>query len=270
MQRFIKQYGERRTGTNLLRAILLRYCSNVTVLMHILGDKHSAPPQQITLNKYPIGTEDILNWIRDTTEQIPAETTNLCDTHQNAYLESISVPLANAIKSEKLHFVISIKDPYAWIVSYLHMTGIRIKGSNIHWQKHSLISYIKDAFSLFNQRYSAWSDLANRYPQRTSTIRHEDLLTNQEQVLLQLQQKHGLQRLPIPFTAIQGIVLPTHWDHQLTEEHHVEFDSNYYSSRAYLTNLPSFIIQTIDECVDWDLMKQFGYSVRSSMDLTHR
>ncbi|HEX3961172.1 MAG TPA: sulfotransferase [Trebonia sp.] len=40
---FIKQYGEKRTGTNVLRALLHAHYRDVTVLMHVLGDKHSPP-----------------------------------------------------------------------------------------------------------------------------------------------------------------------------------------------------------------------------------
>ena len=39
---FVKQYGERRTGTNFLRTLLTANY-HTEVLMHILGDKHSAP-----------------------------------------------------------------------------------------------------------------------------------------------------------------------------------------------------------------------------------
>ena len=43
MTAFIKQYGEKRTGTNVLRALLHAHYRDVTVLMHMLGDKHSPP-----------------------------------------------------------------------------------------------------------------------------------------------------------------------------------------------------------------------------------
>jgi Sulfotransferase family len=43
MTAFIKQYGEKRTGTNVLRALLYSHFRDVTVLMHVLGDKHSPP-----------------------------------------------------------------------------------------------------------------------------------------------------------------------------------------------------------------------------------
>jgi hypothetical protein len=40
---FLKQYGERRTGTNALRALIAANFPNVVVLMHLLGNKHSPP-----------------------------------------------------------------------------------------------------------------------------------------------------------------------------------------------------------------------------------
>jgi hypothetical protein len=43
MTAFIKQYGEKRTGTNVLRALLHAHYRDITVLMHVLGDKHSPP-----------------------------------------------------------------------------------------------------------------------------------------------------------------------------------------------------------------------------------
>ena len=40
---FLKQYGAQRTGTNYLRILLQKNYSDVCVLMHVLGDKHSPP-----------------------------------------------------------------------------------------------------------------------------------------------------------------------------------------------------------------------------------
>jgi hypothetical protein len=40
---FIKQYGEMRTGTNLLRLCLQETFDDAVVFMHVLGDKHSPP-----------------------------------------------------------------------------------------------------------------------------------------------------------------------------------------------------------------------------------
>jgi len=43
MTTYLKQYGERCTGTNYLRFLLQKNCTDTVVLMHILGDKHSPP-----------------------------------------------------------------------------------------------------------------------------------------------------------------------------------------------------------------------------------
>jgi hypothetical protein len=55
MTLYLKQYGERRTGTNALRALIAANYADVAVLMHILGDKHS-PPADLDAIRSEVGS----------------------------------------------------------------------------------------------------------------------------------------------------------------------------------------------------------------------
>src|SRR5215213_514628 len=117
---FLKQYGARRTGTNYLRA-LIRFnypAGGVVPLMHILGDKHSPPPPFGELWRRAQADDDpAFSFVMGATSASPAANPSPADPRQQHAVRGIAAPLARAYGEGALGFLVSIKDPYAWVVS---------------------------------------------------------------------------------------------------------------------------------------------------------
>src|ERR1051325_6534532 len=93
---FVKQYGERRTGTNFVRALL---CANyhVEVLMHIFGDKHSAPaPFDEYWREAQSDPMPARAFAWRATFSVPAATTNALDPLQVEDVTEMADGIANA------------------------------------------------------------------------------------------------------------------------------------------------------------------------------
>ncbi|MFP5247714.1 MAG: hypothetical protein ACLGH0_13565, partial [Thermoanaerobaculia bacterium] len=119
MRVFLKQYGAMRTGTTYLRSLLQSHYADVVPLMHILGDKHSPPAPFTELwRNAQTDPDPALAFVLHATTYAPALTTNLDDPGQRNEVQRVASRLAEAFRDGALGFVISSKNPYAWIVSY--------------------------------------------------------------------------------------------------------------------------------------------------------
>jgi hypothetical protein len=149
-----KQYGEMRTGTNLVRALRSR---NDRILMHILGDKHSPPVDLPSLWQESQSAEAPAQWfVSEATFRAPAATTTRNDARQLELVHTIADEVAGAYAAGALRYLVSIKDPYAWAASIARMHPIR---------------RIEHACHDFNTRYAAWLALPS-----VEVIRYEDLV----------------------------------------------------------------------------------------------
>jgi len=144
-------------------------------------------------------------------------------------------------------------------VGYMHLRGWWPKAGAPRWPDRVVAPLLAEACESFNQKYVAWLTLSHRWPERTSFVRHEDLLASEARVLLRLQQRHGLQRHAASPAPLRGIILPTHWDHEPPQEHFERFDAEFYRRRDYLTLLTPRLHQVVSEKIDWSLMQRFGY-----------
>jgi len=115
---FLKQYGERRTGTNYLRALLFANYGNVVPFMHVLGDKH-APPVDFAAHweKTRTTPEPAWNFLTSATWAAPSETTDANDPGQLKHLREAAGMMTDAFDPSRLGFLISVKHPYSWAAS---------------------------------------------------------------------------------------------------------------------------------------------------------
>ena len=114
----LKQFGEKRTGTNFVRALLLANYPDVVPLMHVLGDKHLAPLDLCRyLENAEAAPDPAWEFIRAATLAAPAEYTRADDPEQIRYLRGIAEAVTHAVRSGELGFILSTKHPYAWAAS---------------------------------------------------------------------------------------------------------------------------------------------------------
>lgn len=260
MRKFIKQYGEKRTGTNYLRALLASACPEAQVLMHILGNKHDAPPEALLR-----GDADLRPW--DLTLRHASTTTTERDPRQAAYTGSLAPDLAEALWRKEVLFCISVKNPYAWAFSMLKQHGAA-DTRNIRPQRLRLLQTVLSAeCGEFNRKYAAWLGMARTMPRQSVVVRYEQLLEDPASVVSVI-----CDRLGLPFDAgsvrpLPNIVLPAHWDFSPPETHHEPFDGDFYRSAKYLRKMHPALAAVIDEQIDWPLMAAFGYANQTSYQL---
>lgn len=264
----LKQYGERRTGTNYLRALLLANYPAAVPLMHVLGDKHSPP---VAFDRYwreaQADADPDWSFVSRATFSAPSSTTSEQDENQRNEIQRVAAHVAAAYKTDSLGFLISIKDPYSWLVSVARYLGWALGRSRVPFSgaldrariPSGAYEYLEQECHKFNRNYTAWFDWAAKYPLQTLIVRYEDLLSCREDVLKHVEEKFDLRRGPEPIIMPQAEVLPPEWDHSTIPLGSRPFDSGYYTERRYLGHLPDGLHNMLTTTIDWGLMRTVGY-----------
>jgi hypothetical protein len=260
MIEFLKQYGERRTGTNYLRALLIANFRSVVPMMHVLGDKHSPPVDLAACwEEYRARPDAEWQFVRAATYGAPAESTRQHDPAQVGYMRAIAVPVARAVDAGRVGFVISIKEPTAWAASLAKYSGWLV------WTADGLRTHPRFAGDLrlachqFNANYRAWLDLRARQEERTVVVRHEDLLERAPEVLAALGERFSLDRTSDEWRFPSGTAVAADWDHCEPAMYAQRFDPEFYRRRDYLRRLSAPLIEIVRETIDWGLVAEFGY-----------
>lgn len=252
MQTFIKQYGEKRTGTNYLRALLTAACPAAKVLMHVLGDKHEAPPASLLAENGVLSPWEL-------TLRHASATTDSSDADQEAYTGELADRLEVALRRREVLFCVSIKNPYAWAYSMLKQHGAADSRQLPTQRLRLLQTVLSSDLQEFNRKYAAWRDLEAYWPGRCIEVRYETLLNEPAEVIAEICGK-----LKLPFDAskakpLEKIVLPAHWDYTPPQIHHESFDAEFYRSGGYLGKMHDSLVEIVDQQTDWALMAAYGY-----------
>ncbi len=248
---FFKQYGERRTGTNVLRALLAENFEQVTVLLHVLGDKHSSPSEL---------SEDE-GVVSRATWAVPAQTTSPDEPAQREYLERVAPALGAALREGQLRYLVSTKHPYAWAASWLRWSGWRTDARKpmLAAQERMLGEVLRFACLEFNRKHREWLALCDQNPATATIVRFEDLLESPRSVLAALQRQHGLKARREQLRLIRERVAATEWDHQETPVTGEPFDSDYYRRREFMSELTGKMPEIVSRSIDWTLLERLGY-----------
>jgi hypothetical protein len=253
---FLKQYGERRTGTNALRALVTANLPDIIVLMHILGDKHS-PPQPLDDLWRDARQSDDPAWelVSRATFGAPSLTTVPGDRRQIAELRRCAAPLAAAWESGALGWLISIRNPYAWALSLARYLG---------WASRRVfpdgrIEDLRTACRRFNENYAAWLALLDADPRRTVLVRHEDLVGDPEGIVRDIGTRFGRQPRAA-FEAVDRIVEPALWDGMEMPMRLLPYDRDHYAGDEHVRALPQLHRDVVTQTIDWNLLGRLGYA----------
>lgn len=257
MQVFLKQYGERRTGTNYIRYLLRENYSNAVVLMHALGDKHSPPaPFDEIWRASRDAADPALEFISRATHAMPAESTIQGNAGQQQELERLAQPVAEAFAGGSLGFVVSVKDPYAWALSFAQYERWGRRGPSARRYDARLAGACK----AFNDRYRAWLALAAERPAHVHIVRYEDLLADVEQTLRMLERKFRLHRSTPEVVDAANAMGAALWDHDNYHPTKYSFRKReFYLQRQYLGHLSLLDRELITRSIDWSLLATLGY-----------
>lgn len=257
---FIKQYGAKRTGTNYLRALLVANYPDVTPLMHVLGDKHSAPLDwEIYLTAARASADPDWEFVRSATYAAPADSTRPDDAPQAAYLKRIAAPVARSARAGTVGFVVSARHPYAWLAGLVQFSFWVRPERGEQPLEPTCLPLIVHACHDYNAKYQAWLDHCGRFASRSALVRHEDLVEDPTAILARLERVFGLQRSRRQPDLPDRKVLPADWDQCHPAFDVGRFDRADCAARAGFGKSSTALRQMADEHIDWAVAAELGY-----------
>lgn len=257
----VKQYGERRTGTNALRALLMENFADLLVLMHVLGDKHSAPVDLAAhVRAWQALAPDVAadrDLVRSATMAAPAMTTDEHNERQRARLDAVAGDVARAVRSSSLRYLISVRDPYTWLPSVLAFHGFLPYGILDLRTVQCATAMCERA----NRMHAAWSALLDDEAQRCTVVRFEDQVADPLGVALRVGKSLGVSRKDAggPALDIERNVLPAGWDHSPPE---LGMPWQPPPGRDVVFESCSYLAALASDRIDWSLHSRFGYDRR--------
>jgi hypothetical protein len=238
----IKQYGLQRSGSNALKSLIEINFEGVFVLSDYLGNKHE-----------PLVWETIEENLR---VQDPLE-----------YLigENIYEVAVKDVKNRHLKFIFSIKDPVSWINSYYKYQRKKFLYLNPNKEFPFNIKFCKRALSQWELNICSWLKYCELNPEVCVCIQHEEILSNPENKLKEIEIKFGLSRRQDDLvTYLKGYSKRgTDRDHgrDLINEN-LKFDRNYHLSGHWRSDIPNDIYNYASEYMlsffdNWSQYKKY-------------
>lgn len=257
--RYFKQYGAQRTGTNYLRALLEKNFADITVLMHTLGGKHGCP---VDLQEYLSRFKgDPPGFVEAATAAIPAENSLPFRAEQRMYMQAHAAAIYEAVETKKLHYLISIKEPYAWVGSRLKYGLQNIRPSNPEYNVPPA-ELTRRRCREYNLLYRSYLGFSQRFPKQSTIVPYDSLLSDPTGFLSDIGKRLELNPVSEIFSGIENAAFPTIWDQDksLRSVSGKPFDPDYYLKRKYLGCMDPEVIAALESEIDWELMKHFGYA----------
>ena len=256
MYNVIYLVGAYRSGTNLLQWLLRENFKNTVVLAY---HKHEEPKEY--LNKILYGTKEEKKEVavqRKLAEFL--EETSIFKGGQKppfAFVSRGIVPpkrdqrsqqvldiVKNAIDKKEIKFLINIKNPYGWHLSYCK-----------HWKHMKFPKEMK----YWNDLYTAWAQFEKEHSEDTYFIKHENVLKDFKKELTLLQNRFDL----VPDR--KQFLMPDRRLSTSTDETPDRFKRmEYFKNELYVEDLTKNKQKELDECrgdLNPEIMKRFGYKI---------
>ena len=220
---YFKIYGQMRTGTNYMSSLIKNNFSKTNIFMNIGGWKHGK------IIEFP-NNIDLLNNV-----DINTKTNNDID-------KTIDLFTTN-----KVNFLIMVKNPYMWIHSV-----------SVYKQKEITPKFLIQYILLWNETYSNYKDyieLGKAY-----IVKYETLLQEPYETLDKIKNKFNLIKKNSEY-ILENNVLSANNDSNIGRTKKIVFDKNKYISPNISEYLSNDIIRLINENIDKTLMKYYQYDL---------
>jgi len=246
MTTYIKLYGIPRSCTNLVKLLFHNNFSNVTTLSNVLGWKHGNHPEAVDWS----GKDwDPINNPKGVSPS-----------------DFVSKDIFNSIKQTyeegRMKYVVCVKDPYSWLVSYskyeareslISRSILSFKGIN----RKKLVEYI----SLWNDRHRNWSELLKNNSNATS-IRYEDILKDADSALNKISIFFNLEKIDEVIMPEFNLSRNPEAVGKLPKQEDKSFNkTDYYLNKKYLEYFKKDDLKLIAKNIDSDLVSYFGYKL---------
>jgi hypothetical protein len=237
---FVKQQGAMRTGTNLVKFALEENFTNVRVLVNIGRWKHAT-------------AETSFNWRGINWE---GEGVSV-DVRSRISSDELSVVRA-AFDAGTVKFAISIRDVYAWLVSYIRFTRMDEAEPPLADLPRACIV---EALMEWNRLYRSYLSLLGG-EHCAMLFRLEDLLTdfsatlNQARLAWGLKPRHARYVRPARYlrAGIDG-------ESRSALLESLPFDQRQYLSDNHLAHFDDKLLALIRQTIDKDVLCAYGYTV---------
>ena len=217
---FIKQYGYYRTGTNYTAVLLERNLKNTKVITNGLGCKHDP-------------AENWANWI---------DTNNRASGKKKKQLPKNLVAM---VVAGQVGTVVTVKNPYAWLVSFLkYWKRRRVRSDAINDR------FVRKRCRIFNKNYKQWCRLDNLV-----ILQYERLLVDPLKLVRTVSEKF---KIPL-------VDVPSNIDTRVDPHEHIRtdpFSPLYFTEERYMNDLLPKHKAILDKEIDWTFFKRFGYVKR--------
>tara|TARA_B100000686_G_scaffold63934_1_gene68743 strand:+ start:1464 stop:2219 length:756 start_codon:yes stop_codon:yes gene_type:complete len=250
MVNYIKQYGIQRSCTNFVKVLLENNLEDTVVLTNILGWKHGPHKDKIDWegNDWNIG--------QNLEEYVSSEEL---------------LRIKNAYKEEKIHYIICLKDPYAWLMSYSKymnrqdkvrsLGGLVSEGKKFVARKRGVqLNEIGEYLENWNMVHQNWANLIDKN-QKCASTKFEDLLKNTQS---------EVERLSTFFNAKMKdeFYIPEkkmrRGGEKMAKENSTEnvaFDKEYYEEKKYLSHFNDEMLAEVRKHIDHDIAVRLGYDI---------
>tara|TARA_Y100000758_G_scaffold247088_1_gene183097 strand:- start:635 stop:1378 length:744 start_codon:yes stop_codon:yes gene_type:complete len=246
MTTYIKLYGIPRSCTNLVKLLFHNNFSNVTTLSNVLGWKHGNHPEAV-------------DWSGKDWDPINnPKGVSPSDFVSNDIFNSIK----QTYEEGRMKYVVCVKDPYSWLVSYskyeareslISRSILSFKGIN----RKKLVEYI----SLWNDRHRNWSELLKNNSNATS-IRYEDILKDADSALNKISIFFNLEKIDEVIMPEFNLSRNPEAVGKLPKQEDKSFNkTDYYLNKKYLEYFKKDDLKLIAKNIDSDLVSYFGYKL---------
>jgi len=212
--KYIKIYGDRRTGTNFLQQLCRQNFENITVFDNQFGWKHG----------FPLDKDKMSNWVVEN----PKRKSNYGKIFKKI-LEG----------DHKLYPCIIIKNPYSWYSSIKNYIGNKFNMDRSYTRYNSI-------YRSYKKLYEGKHD--NNIYGKSVIIKYEDLLSDTNRKITEIANFFKI-------TIKKSIVIPrlVPMSGKFTNK-----KKEFYLSGGTF-GLSDKLVQEINDLVDWELMKFYGY-----------
>jgi len=225
-KKYIKMYGKQRTGTNYLSR-LMSINFNAEVLVNVFGWKHGLwENPQVWAHNHRYINDNI--YFYDGNEK----RVEVC---KYTFPELMDI-------SKDLLFLFIVKDPYAFIYSYMRYYKRDINDKKI------VIEQCLD----YNLKYCDYLEKVNGDLDGV-LIRYEDILCDLSGVMGGLSKHKSLEYNGKEFKDIEKAV-----NSGGKEKNNLQ-DKDFYVNRLFLRKTPLDIIRLISDTIDWGIFNNMGY-----------
>jgi hypothetical protein len=224
-KKYIKQYGLERSGTNYIRALIEENIEDVRVLSNLFGHKHK--------------TYTSINYKNYNHKEDQEVKTELDDETLNFIKEQFI--------NNQIYYLITVKEPYSWIVSYHKCYWIKENSGLLDHNK--IIKYS----NIWNETHKNWLENIIYQNKKFFIVMYEDMLINPNNIVNAISTKFKLKQKQ-KFVNINNYMKEgADWNYKKNIGTKSFNKKDYYLNKQYLNEINEFI-DLIKKTIDHKLL----------------